>query len=143
MRNLICWRKILPPFVVSLFLTFLILNVQASKWIITSTTIDTPIDGNIRAFDFINSDDGWAVGDNGIILHWDGTSWNNMTSLNIMGSSVKMISSSEVWILGEKEMFHLQLEEENSNIPIEYLLVISSVIAVILVYFFIRKRFKI
>jgi hypothetical protein len=60
----------------------------------------------IDACDFIAPDDGWAVGSNGIILHWDGSDWTAFegprpkyyfTSLY----DVQMLASDNVWAVGE------------------------------------------
>ncbi len=103
----------------------------------------SPIQSNEHLFsvDMINSTDGWAVGSDGIIIHWDGTNWSNKKSpTSAWLNSVDMISSTEGWILGADGIYHFQLEEETSNIPIEYLLAIGAVIAVIAMWYFIRRR---
>ena len=105
--------------------------------------ITSPVLSNKHLFsvDMINSVDGWAVGSDGVIIHWDGTSWSNVTSPTAAWlNSVDMISSTEGWILGADGIYRLQEEKETSNVPIEYLLVICTVIAVVVVWFFIKKR---
>jgi hypothetical protein len=89
----------------------------------------------------ISSSDGWAVGSDGVIIHWNGTNWTNMKSpTSVCLSSVDMISSTEGWILGADGIYHLQLKQETSNILIEYTLAISAILVVVVILFFIRKR---
>ncbi len=48
----------------------------------------------------ITSADGWAVGYDGAISHWDGTRWNNIDSPTIANlRAVDMISPSEGWAI--------------------------------------------
>lgn len=105
--------------------------------------VTSPVPSNKHLFsvDMINSTDGWAVGSDGVIIHWDGTSWSNTKSpTSAWLNSVDMINSTEGWILGADGIYHLQLEKETSNIPIEYLLAIGVVIAVVVVLFFLIRR---
>ena len=51
----------------------------------------------------VNSNDVWAVGDGGIIIRWDGTSWNNVTSpvpVTKTLFSVNMVNSTNGWAVG-------------------------------------------
>jgi hypothetical protein len=49
----------------------------------------------------VSSNDGWAVGDSGIIIRWDGTSWNNVTSPAMKHLfSVNMVNSTDGWAVG-------------------------------------------
>ena len=88
--------------------------------------------------------DGWAVGSDGCIIRWDGTSWNNVTSPTTAWlNSVDMISSTDGWIVGaDGNIYHWQ-EEEAPFIPTDYLLIIvggAVAVAVVAVLFFLRKR---
>jgi hypothetical protein len=50
----------------------------------------------------INSNDGWIVGANGTILHWDGFAWSIVTSPTTCAlHSVFMITSNDGWAVGE------------------------------------------
>ena len=45
--------------------------------------------------------DGWAVGDSGAMLHWDGTSWQNVPSPAPYSLfSVAMVSETDGWSVG-------------------------------------------
>ncbi len=220
MRNVDCVKAVTAIFMVSLTLTFFVVNVQASSW----TKNPTPNDVIVTALDMVNSTDGWAVGSHGRLLHWngtnwtgvasptymslvsvdmissnegyavahqmtspsgksiirwDGTSWKTMTTplgyfndIDMISStdgwavgsdgaiihwngnkwsnvesptgawlhSVDMISSTEGWILGADGIYHLQLEEETSKFPLEYLLTIGAVITIAVAWLVIRKR---
>lgn len=44
------------------------------------------------------SADGWAVGEDGIVIHWDGSNWSNVTSPTTDTlTSAFMVSSSDGW----------------------------------------------
>jgi hypothetical protein len=46
----------------------------------------------------VSAEDGWAVGDYGAIIHWNGSDWTNVTSpTNDRLESVFMVSSSDGW----------------------------------------------
>lgn len=46
----------------------------------------------------LSHDDGWAVGKLGTIIHWDGRSWNNVTSPTTWDlKSVYMTNAAEGW----------------------------------------------
>jgi len=50
----------------------------------------------------IDANDGWAVGDNGMIMHWDGDMWTEVATPTDIGLfSVFMVSSSEGWAVGK------------------------------------------
>jgi len=92
----------------------------------------------------INSTDGWAVGSDGCIIHWDGTNWNKVTSPTTAWlNSVDMISSTDGWIVGaDGNIYHWQ-EEEPQFIPADYLLIIVAgtvLLVIVAVLFFLRKR---
>ncbi|MBK9232831.1 MAG: hypothetical protein IPO15_18825 [Anaerolineae bacterium] len=50
----------------------------------------------------VSPTDGWAVGEGGIILHWNGSVWSQVTS-PITGwlLSVAMVSTTDGWAVGE------------------------------------------
>jgi len=51
----------------------------------------------------VSASDGWAVGDSGTIIRWNGTGWNNVSSPIPVGKhlfSVDMVSSTEGWAVG-------------------------------------------
>lgn len=61
-----------------------------------------PFDVNLNAIWGFSSDNLWAVGDSGQILHWDGTVWaltSSGTSRNL--SSVWGASPTDVWAVGD------------------------------------------
>jgi len=89
----------------------------------------------------INSADGWAVGSDGCIIHWDGKSWSNVTSPTVAWfSCVDMVSSTDGWIAGADGMYRWQ--EEVASFPADYLIIMVAVVvlAVVLVWFFVRNR---
>ncbi len=51
---------------------------------------------NLQSISMVNSTDGWAVGGDGTIIHWDGTKWDNVPSpTKYPLLSVDMVSSDE------------------------------------------------
>ena len=76
MRSIDHMKAFTAIFIVSLSFTLLIGTVQASSW----TKESTPNDVLLTALDMVNSSDGWAVGSDGVIIHWDGNVWSNAES---------------------------------------------------------------
>jgi len=90
------------PFILSVMLcmTSLIVTVRAESW--SWSKIASPA-GEYLSVDMVNSNDGWAVGFDGAIIHWDGKSWNNVpspTSYKLV--SVDMVSSTEGWAIAQR-----------------------------------------
>ena len=61
--------------------------------------------GFVEACDFLSADDGWAVGKDGFISHWDGTKWKP-SSYHVPAflngiHAVTMIATDDVWAVGE------------------------------------------
>ena len=55
----------------------------------------------------VSSTDGWAVGDSGIIIRWDGSNWENVTSPTTKHLfSVDMINSTDGWAVGSDGMHY-------------------------------------
>jgi hypothetical protein len=49
----------------------------------------------------VSADDGWAVGWNGAIIHWNGTDWSNVASPTTQNLyEVFMVSASDGWAVG-------------------------------------------
>ncbi len=47
------------------------------------------------------SDDVWAAGQNGILLHWDGTSWSRVTVTSNWLKGITGDEFGDVWVVGE------------------------------------------
>ncbi|PVX24147.1 MAG: hypothetical protein CW716_10735 [Candidatus Bathyarchaeum sp.] len=112
------------------------------RWDGTSwNNVTSPTASHLFSLAMIDSDDGWAVGSDGAVIHWDGNEWSNATGpTGAWLFSVKMVSSTEGWVLGADGMYHLNLEKETSQIPIEYLLTIAAIITSVVVWLIIEKR---
>ncbi len=55
----------------------------------------------VWSVDMVSSSDGWAVGDGGIIIRWNGTSWNSLTSPTTKHLfSVSMVNATDGWAVG-------------------------------------------
>jgi photosystem II stability/assembly factor-like uncharacterized protein len=74
-------------------------NVESNigNWVI----VNSPTENWMNSVDMVSVDDGWAVGGNGTILHWNGDLWSISTSptTNTL-FSIDMISATDGWIVG-------------------------------------------
>jgi photosystem II stability/assembly factor-like uncharacterized protein len=60
--------------------------------------VSSPVSANLRSIAMTSANDGWAVGDSGIILHWNGSVWgqaNSPTSQPLY--DLKMLSAMNGW----------------------------------------------
>jgi hypothetical protein len=88
----------------------------------------------------VNSIDGWAVGSDGCIIHWDGNRWSDVTSpTGALLSCVDMVSSTDGWIVGADGLYRWQ---EVVVFPADYLIIIIAVVVVLVVFawFSIKNR---
>ena len=61
----------------------------------------SPTTNNLYSVFMVSATDGWAVGYYGAIIHWDGSSWSNVTSPTTRAlRSVFMVSASDGWAVG-------------------------------------------
>ena len=106
--------------------------------------MESPTEADFECVDMVSSTDGLAVGLDGSMIRWDGTSWNNVTSPTTAWlNSVDMISSTDGWIVGANGSIYHWQEEEPQFIPADYLLIIVAgtvLLVVVAVLFFLRKR---
>ncbi len=84
-----------------IYLPLILRNFQQST---TSTwnQFSSPTTETLNAVDMVSSTDGWAVGDGGTIILWNGSNWSTISSptSNKM-NSVEMISSNDGWAVGD------------------------------------------
>lgn len=60
-----------------------------------------PCNSSLNAIDMVASNDGWAVGDGGLILRRDGTNWLRVLSPTTADlRSVSAVTSNDVWAVG-------------------------------------------
>jgi len=81
---------------------------NGSAW---SRDMNAPAVGGLNGVVTLSSTNAWAVGVLGVVLHWDGTSWTDVTSSvtqpnpsNIFGNNLTAISASsdsDVWAVGK------------------------------------------
>jgi len=63
--------------------------------------VTSPTTKALASVHMLSSDEGWAVGDDGTIVRWDGTSWSTVTSpTGEFIHSVHMVSPTEGWAVG-------------------------------------------
>lgn len=60
----------------------------------------SPTTEKLNGIDMVTASDGWAVGENGTILHWDGSSWYIVPNTSYSIYDIKMVSSSNGWAIG-------------------------------------------
>ena len=61
----------------------------------------SPTLANLFSVYMVNASDGWAVGGNGAIIHWDGTEWMNFPSpTNSSLISISMVNADDGWAMG-------------------------------------------
>ncbi len=96
MRKIALIRLLLFILVIMFCLTSLLVNVQAGSWGWTKVADNV----DLQSVDMANSTDGWIVGWEGRILHWDGTKWNNIGSPTTADlRAVNTVSSNEVYAI--------------------------------------------
>ena len=85
---------------VLLFGSFLIVNVHGyDDWY----NVSSPTNNQLNSIDFLNDNYAWAVGNDGAIIHWNGTNWRNYSpspAPNRNYYSVDMINSNDGWAVG-------------------------------------------
>ena len=55
----------------------------------------------LNAVDMVSPADGWAVGEGGMIIHWNGIQWRQVASpITASLKSVAMVSASDGWAVG-------------------------------------------
>ena len=60
-----------------------------------------PCHNKLSSVAMVSETDGWAVGDLGTILHWDGNAWSKVESpTNFYLNSIAMLSSHDGWAVG-------------------------------------------
>ena len=75
------------------------------------TKVDGPLVGGLNAVATLSPTNAWAVGALGVVVHWDGKSWTDVTSTlvtqpnpsNIFGNNltaITAISASDIWTVG-------------------------------------------
>jgi hypothetical protein len=91
-----------------------VIQWDGTKW----SKVTTP-PGYFNSVDMVNSTDGWAVGNAGVVIRWNGTNWNRIEEtanytvelgggqviekpLNFPLESVDMLSSTEGWAVGQR-----------------------------------------
>jgi photosystem II stability/assembly factor-like uncharacterized protein len=61
------------------------------------------VNDQLHGVDMINANDGWAVGEEGSIYHWDGDSWTALDTAfeeNLWG--IDMLAANDGWAVGEE-----------------------------------------
>jgi photosystem II stability/assembly factor-like uncharacterized protein len=77
--------------------TAITVSDQDGQWI----AVTSPTATNLSSVDMVSAIDGWAVGENGTILRWDGSTWTTTaSSTGFALSSVDMVSTTDGWAVG-------------------------------------------
>ncbi len=75
---------------------------DAFSWSVASS----PVTGNLNSIDMVSVNDGWAVGDQGLVLHFDGKNWtavNAPVTPTTTLHAVAMSSADNGWAIGMDE----------------------------------------
>lgn len=73
-------------------------NIGSGSWSIHTTL---PSERTLRGVSALSADDAWAVGDNGTIVHYNGTAWVTVSSpVTSRLNSIHMLSSTLGWAVG-------------------------------------------
>ena len=98
---------------------------------------------HLFSVDMLSSADGWAVGSDGCIIRWDGTSWLNVSSpTSSWLSAVSMVDSTDGWIVGADGGI-FRWEQQGVVSPMVYFgvaIVVVVLVVAVVVWFFLRKR---
>lgn len=60
----------------------------------------------IDAIKMLSADEGWAVGQNNVVVRRVGSNWSRYTDPNVGGNSIDMISPTDGWIAGGNNFYH-------------------------------------
>jgi len=73
------------------------INPQIFTW----TQVSSPVTTMLNSVAMVSGNDGWAVGENGTMLHYDGNAWtSSSTTVTNTLSSVSMSSANNGWAVG-------------------------------------------
>jgi len=68
----------------------------------TWSIFPSPITNTLRSVDMLSPTEGWAVGDNGKIIEWNGSAWSEIASPTTNDlNAVSMVSSTDGWAVGD------------------------------------------
>ena len=96
-------KAILLVVMVALCVRVPIVNAEVEPLNWTSQTTE-----HLRSVYMVTDTNGWAVGYNGTIIRWDGTSWSTVTSPTTIGgfTDVFMVSADDGWAVGPSRAIH-------------------------------------
>ena len=98
MRKFALPNSFLFILIVTLCITPLLVNVQAENW--RWTKVPSPTNAYLQSVNMVNATDGWAVGFDGTIIHWDGINWKKIDSpTNANLKAIDMVNSNEGWAI--------------------------------------------
>lgn len=79
-------------------------NGKAELWVWIK--VASPTETYFQSIDMISSTEGWAVGNEGAIMRWDGTNWKIVTSPTAsVLKSVDIVSSTDGGIVGADGLY--------------------------------------
>jgi photosystem II stability/assembly factor-like uncharacterized protein len=108
-----------PCFIAFFFLVAILSMVLCSDACASWNLVTNPTSNVLKSAFLVSPNDGWAVGDAGTILRWNGATWskiNIMISTSAILNSVFMLNSNEGWICGNA------LNSSGNIIPSSYML---------------------
>ncbi|RKZ24517.1 hypothetical protein DRQ20_07000, partial [bacterium] len=67
--------------------------------------VESPTSKRLNSVYFISADNGWAVGENGVILHWDGSEWlEECSPVDVELRAVQFLDEDNGWAAGDSEV---------------------------------------
>ena len=67
----------------------------------------------------VSADDGWAVGDHGTMLHWDGNAWTRVVAPTTSPlHDVSMISATDGWAVGGSATILIGTAAPGTRLPV-------------------------
>jgi len=78
-----------------------------ATWQLLANQQTAPVNKALRGVSLVSSTEGWAVGNSGTLLRWNGSAWSDVavpTSNNLIG--VDMLNGSEGWAVGTNDILH-------------------------------------
>lgn len=82
----------------------LLMHYKNGAW----SSMRLAISGQVNSISMVSTNDGWAVGDNGLMLHYDGTTWREVASPTERSfAQVQMLSATDGWAVANAfDIYH-------------------------------------
>jgi hypothetical protein len=83
-------------------------------------SVESPVSDNLRSISFIDHDNVFVSGTNGVILHYDGMQWHQMDSgTNKHLYSISMVTPEEGWAVGTESIILHYHDNQWTEFPLD------------------------